>query len=144
MTDGEALPAATMGRPVIQAVRWLPARDVLPREADDFTPWLADNLDLLASTLGLESLEKAATENAFGDYRLDILARGVEHDGYEIPVCIENQFGGTDLRQLGQLITYLAQQGSARLCGLSRTRASRTRPRSSSSIGLATTRSATC
>lgn len=36
-------------RPLIQAVQWLPARDVLPREADDFTPWLADNLDILAA-----------------------------------------------------------------------------------------------
>jgi hypothetical protein len=89
MTGGEALPAATTGRPVIQAVRWLPDRDVLPREADDFTPWLADNLHLLASTLGLESIEKVATESGVGDYRLDILARGVEYDGNEIPVCIE-------------------------------------------------------
>jgi hypothetical protein len=89
----------------------LPARDVLAREADDFTPWLATNLDILAAALGLETLEAVATESAVGDYRLDILARGVETDGSEIPVCIENQYGGTDHRHLGQLVTYLAQQG---------------------------------
>lgn len=99
-------------RPLIQAVQWLPARDVLPREADDFTPWLADNLDILAAAIGLQSLEKVATESAVGDYRLDILARGVEYDGNEISVCIENQYGGTDHKHLGQLVTYLAKHGS--------------------------------
>jgi hypothetical protein len=45
-------------RPLIQAMQWLPARDVLPREADDFTPWLADNLDILAAAIGLQPVDR--------------------------------------------------------------------------------------
>ncbi len=42
-------------------MRWVPARDVLGHEAHDFTPWLAANLELLAETLGLDTLELEAT-----------------------------------------------------------------------------------
>lgn len=31
-------------------------RSVWPHEALDFTPWLAENIDLLADTVGLEEL----------------------------------------------------------------------------------------
>lgn len=64
------------------------------------------NLALLADALGIEELELKGTEVPAGDFRLDILAE--DESGH--PVIIENQFGATDHRHLGQLISYLASQ----------------------------------
>lgn len=96
-------------RPQITPITWVSAKQVLPNEAWDFTPWLADNLGVLASTLGFDELELERTEYQVGDYRLDILAAG-DVDGHRFPVAIENQYGTTDHKHLGQLITYLASQ----------------------------------
>jgi hypothetical protein len=96
--------------PTITSMTWLNARDVLPGEASHFTPWLAENIDLLASAVGLAELSVVDTEVAVQEKRLDILASGIDGDGNEIPVIIENQYGVTDHRHLGQIITYLAQQ----------------------------------
>jgi hypothetical protein len=84
----------------------LSAKSVWLHEAQSFTPWLADNLDLLSETLQIGELELKATEIPAGEFRLDILAQ--DEDGN--PVIIENQFGNTDHRHLGQLITYIASQ----------------------------------
>lgn len=99
-----------MAWPAITSMTWLTAREVLPGEATDFTPWLAENIDLLASAVGLAELTVVDIEVAVHEKRLDILATGVDGDGNEIPVIIENQYGITDHRHLGQIITYLAQQ----------------------------------
>ena len=50
------------------------ARDVWTSEAGDFTPWLAENLDVLADELGM-SLTLIATEVPVGEFRLDIRRR---------------------------------------------------------------------
>ena len=73
-------------------------------EAQDFTPWLADNLNFLAAELGLE-LELEETEKAVGRYRADILALVSQTDER---VLIENQLGRADLQHLGQVLAYLA------------------------------------
>ena len=73
-------------------------------EAQDFTPWLADNLSFLAAELGLE-LELEETEKAVGRYRADILALVPQTDER---VLIENQLGRADLQHLGQVLAYLA------------------------------------
>lgn len=99
-----------MTYPNISSMQWLNARDVLPGEATHFTPWLADNLDLLADAADLSELTQVDTEVAVAEKRLDILASGIDGDGDVIPVIIENQYGVTDHRHLGQVITYLAQQ----------------------------------
>lgn len=99
-----------MDWPTITSMTWLNARDVLPGEASHFTPWLAENIDLLAEAVGLAELTVVDTEVAVQEKRLDILASGIDGDGNEIPVVIENQYGITDHRHLGQIITYLAQQ----------------------------------
>ena len=82
-------------------------REIWPHEANDFTPWLAENLGLLGDALGLQ-LKLAGTEypcgGRFGNYRLDILAK--TEDGEK--VAIENQLEWTDHDHLGQVLTYAA------------------------------------
>ena len=56
----------------------LDIREVWSGEAADFTPWLADNLNLLGKELGL-NLELVEKEKAIGWFYLDILARDVDN-----------------------------------------------------------------
>jgi Domain of unknown function (DUF4268) len=80
----------------------VPLRDNWPGEATHFTPWLASNLHLISEKLGLE-LELESVESAAGDFKADIVAKDVATNRL---VIIENQYGGTDHRHLGQLLTY--------------------------------------
>lgn len=52
----------------------LDPRTIWPSEPRDFTPCLADNIDVLGKVLGTE-LKVTATEANFEDFSLDILAR---------------------------------------------------------------------
>ena len=79
-------------------------REAWGHEARDFTPWLADNLDLLADELGVE-LELEATEVQVGPYRADIVARNRFDDSV---VLIENQLETANLQHLGQILAYMA------------------------------------
>ncbi|WP_084793826.1 DUF4268 domain-containing protein [Actinokineospora bangkokensis] len=76
-------------------------REVWPDEAVDFTPWLAENIDVLSDAIGLP-LTVVAQEVAVGEFRLDIHA--VDADGQA--VVIENQLGPSDHSHLGQLLVY--------------------------------------
>ena len=76
-----------------------------PHEAQDFTPWLANNLDRLAPALGLGNLERAGEEVQVGPYWADIVAR-IPQDGAK--VLIENQLECADLQHLGQILAYQA------------------------------------
>lgn len=78
-------------------------REIWPDEAQNFTPWLAeeDNLNLLAETLGLQ-LELEAQEINVGDFRADVLCKN-EDDSW---VLIENQLEETDHDHLGKILTY--------------------------------------
>jgi hypothetical protein len=60
----------------------------------------------LAEALKIDELELKGTEVSAGDFRLDILAEDTQGN----PVLIENQFGPTDHKHLGQLISYVASQ----------------------------------
>ena len=85
-------------------------RDVWPNEAQDFTPWLAEHLDLLGGAIGLD-LERVDTEVPVGGFVLDILASS-EAVGQ---VAIENQLTVADHGHLGQLATYAAGVGASAL-----------------------------
>lgn len=77
-------------------------RSVWPHEALDFTPWLADNIDLLADTVGLD-ITVDETESSVGDFNVDIYA---SETGRERKIIIENQLEDTNHDHLGKLITY--------------------------------------
>ena len=77
-------------------------RAVWAHEALDFTPWLAQNLDLLGEELGLR-LELIMPEKPVGPFFLDILAKDTDTGDL---VAIENQLEWTDFNHLGQLLTY--------------------------------------
>ncbi len=79
-------------------------REAWDHEAQDFTPWLAENLDRLATEIGF-NLELEGTEVHVGSRRADIVARNPEDDSR---VLIENQLEHADLHHLGQVLAYLA------------------------------------
>ncbi len=79
-------------------------RDMWQDESRDFTPWLAHNLHLLGSELGM-NLELVQQEKLVGTLYLDILAR--ESEGGAL-VAIENQLELTDIDHLGRLLIYAA------------------------------------
>ena len=51
-------------------------REIWPDEARDFTPWLAENLDVLAKTLAID-LELEGTEKFVGRFKADIIGKEV-------------------------------------------------------------------
>ena len=91
--------------PPLSKLERVPLRHAWKHEANDFTPWLAedDNLEALADALGISELELVATEHWVSDFKLDILCT----DGDE-QVVIENQLEETDHKHLGQILAYAA------------------------------------
>lgn len=79
-------------------------REVWPREDADFTPWLQAHIGELDKVLGL-GLAHPQREVGAGDFRIDLVAETDVGD-----VAIENQFGRSDHRHLGQLVTYVSDR----------------------------------
>ena len=77
-------------------------RTVWSNEAQAFTPWLAEHLDVLGDALGI-TIELEERESSVGAFSLDILAR--DQDSGEA-VVIENQIEQSNHEHLGKLITY--------------------------------------
>jgi len=85
-------------------LKLLDVRDKWPDEARNFTPWLAEEMNMakLSSALGIE-LELENTEVSVGPYSADILAKDTGTGRY---VVIENQLAKTNHDHLGKAITY--------------------------------------
>jgi Domain of unknown function (DUF4268) len=92
-------------------------KDLWSGEATHFTPWLAKNLEVLGSKLGMD-LELESTEVAAGDFSADIVARDLSTNKL---VVIENQYGGTDHKHLGQIITYASVLGAGAVVWIAET-----------------------
>ena len=84
-------------------------REVWPRESSDFTPWLAENADLLSEALGMDLVHEQ-TEAAVGRYSADLVFREETTDKV---IVVENMFGPTDHDHLGKLLTYAAGLGAS-------------------------------
>lgn len=100
-----------MKKPLSKLER-VPLREAWKHEANDFTPWLAeeDNLNTLADALGLADLELVATEHWVGEFKLDILCTSGDDQ-----VIIENQLEKTNHTHLGQILTYAAGTGAKKV-----------------------------
>lgn len=95
-------------------------RDVWPTEdgrkskeqqEEGFTPWLENNPDLLGEALGMDLVHERTEATAKGSgLRADLLF----HDEITSKrVVVENMFGKTDHKHLGQLVTYAAVHAAA-------------------------------
>ena len=91
-----------MNLPQLSTLVPVAVRSVWPGEASTFTPWLLANASVLGEALGMD-LELTAAEHKVGGFSLDLIGRSADEN--EV-VIIENQFGATDHRHLGQLLTY--------------------------------------
>lgn len=85
-------------------IKRVPLRTQWASESRDFTPWLAEeeNILKLGEAIGFE-LEVENVEVAVGPYSADILAKDIVTGKY---VIIENQLCKTDHDHLGKAITY--------------------------------------
>src|SRR4051794_36515632 len=85
----------------------VPLTTAWPTEDGNFTPWLAEpqSIAALGAVLRLE-MEVEAVEYWVGPFRADILAGALDDPTHR--VIIENQYGRTDHKHLGQILTYLA------------------------------------
>ena len=87
---------------MIGRLKKVPLRAIWPNERNDFTPWLAENIDVLNETISLSlSIEEREHRPA---ERLSVDLLGEAESGL---VVIENQLGPSDHDHLGKLITYL-------------------------------------
>lgn len=81
-------------------------RKIWPHEEKDLSPWIAENVDDLNEVLNLQ-IEIEGKEEYIYNFQLDLI--GTDNSSQmPVVVVIENQFGASDHKHLGQLITYSA------------------------------------
>lgn len=86
----------------IQKITRIPLRDAFRHEAEGFTKWLQDNLDVLNDVTDL-NLVNAEREKSAGDFSVDLVAE----DEAGNKAIIENQLERSNHDHLGKVITYL-------------------------------------
>lgn len=79
-------------------------KKIWPHEEKDLSPWIVENIDALNEALNLQ-IEIEGKEEYIHNFRLDLV--GTDNFS-QMPVIIENQFGGSNHDHLGKLITYSA------------------------------------
>ena len=80
--------------------KWI--REKWPKEAEDFTPWLKENLELVSNCTGFE-LRQLGKEVPAAGGRADIVAWETKS---KTKVVIENQIGSANARHFQQLVAY--------------------------------------
>lgn len=81
-------------------------KELWSKEEYDFTPWLQRNLDTISELTKLQlDYDKSTREKRVGRYEADIFVKDLSTDSM---VVIENQFGQSDHKHLGQCLTYKA------------------------------------
>ena len=88
----------------VGCIKTVAIREVWPTENARFTPWLQSHICELDKVLGL-GLSDPQREVGAGAFSIDLVAETNFGD-----VVIENQFGKSDHRHLGQLVTYLSHR----------------------------------
>jgi len=88
---------------MIDRIARVPLRQIWKHEANDFTVWLVDNIDVLHDIIGVE-IVNPEREQSTGNFSVDIKAE----DKAGNAVVIENQLAKSDHDHLGKIITYLA------------------------------------
>jgi hypothetical protein len=83
------------------------AQEYWPNEVNDLAPWVASHLEDLGALLGFR-LELVAREVRVDDFSVDIEAR----DDLGRKVLVEVQFGPSDHRHLGQIVSYACTQAA--------------------------------
>lgn len=83
-------------------------RQVWKNEEKDFTPWLKENIGILAEKIGI-GIEDVEIESSVGGFSADLI--GVV-EGSDNKIVIENQFGDTNHDHLGKLLTYISGKGA--------------------------------
>ena len=95
--------------PSVSRATTIPLREVWPREQQDFSRWLVENIDFLNEHLPFSvDPESLATERSAGDFYVDVVGDAVRPGGEAFKVVIENQLEETDHKHLGQVLTYVA------------------------------------
>lgn len=91
-------------------IRHLRLKDVFPKEAMDFTPYLCEHINILCKATGLEIVNPVREERQ-ENFIVDIVAE-LKGDN-NATVIIENQYGDSNHDHLGKLITYSATKSAA-------------------------------
>jgi hypothetical protein len=80
----------------------VPLRQAFPKENENFTAWLEENIGVLAKNIGL-TLTVLEREKSVGTFKVDLFCE----DDERTYVVIENQLEKSDHDHLGKLLTYM-------------------------------------
>ena len=88
---------------MIGKIETVPLRDIWKHEANNFTKWLQNNIDILSEVIKI-LLTNVEREQSTGNFYVDLTAENNSGN----TVIIENQLEKSDHDHLGKIITYLS------------------------------------